>query len=172
MQFDRFYKDVAISLLNENSLPEDVFHYPSVTNEPSMQNMLLRNRQIKPLLNDMVREQILADIENLNSVDMFKPRRVQDFVLVGDILRPFFNVKKDAQIDIVVYYDTRDFPELMHFRLQKALSIINDRYITGTKRKIYYHIRSTPINLKTYSAVYHPYTNKWLKEPESFNINL
>lgn len=167
MRFNAIYR----SVLKEYYLPQDIFHYPDVIDEPATQHLLLRQGKVKPVLNDMVKQQILTDIQGINSVDIFNPRRVQDYVIVGDCLKPYFNAKKNVDIDVVVYYDPRDLHEMLRYRLDRALALVNNRVVAGTKRKIQYHLRHTPIDTSNYSAVYHPYTNNWLKEPD-FNINL
>jgi hypothetical protein len=170
MQFNDTYKHFLNSYLCENKdLPQDVFYYPALTTDPLAQRHLLHKNKIQPVLNDLVRDHILIDIEALNSTDIQNTRRVIDYVLVGDCLKPFFTVKQDAPLDIVVYFDYNECSSILHGRLDKTLQTINGRLIPGTKRKIFYHLRSEPIKLQDYSQVYHPFTSKWLKET---NTNL
>jgi hypothetical protein len=167
MQFDGFYKNILNSLLCENSsLPQDVFFYPTLTSDPRTQRLYILKHRIPPILNDMVREHILVDIEALNSTDIQNTRRVMDYVLVGDCLKPFFTVKENAPLEVVIYFNFDECSDLLHSRLDNTLKNINGRLIPGTKRKIFYHLRNEPINLNNYHEVYHPFTNKWLKEPK------
>jgi len=155
----------------EHSLAPDIFYYPNVTIEPTLQALLLKRDGVKPVLNDMVKRHILADIEAINNVDVSRPRRVEDYVIVGDCLKPFYQSKKDVPIEVVVMYNTNDFSDLMHSRLDHLLSVIQDRLLPGTNRKVHYYIRHTSIDLSKYLAVYHPFTDKWLKEANTYNIN-
>lgn len=172
MRFETLYENTIKSFVLEHSLPQDIFYYPNETADPFTQALLLKKGGIKPILNELIKRHILTDIEALNGIDGNRPRRVEDYVIVGDCLKPFHKVKKDVPVEVVVYYNVDDFSEIMHARLDALLSKINGRYLPGTHRKIFYYIRHTPINLDSYLAVYHPFNGKWLKEPSDFNINL
>ena len=172
MRFNILYEELLKNIILEHSLAPDIFFYPNVTVEPTLQALLLNRKGVKPRLNEMVRRHILADIEALNNVDINVPRRVEDFAVVGDCLRPLQDVDKNVPVEVIINYDTHNLSDLMHSRLMHLHSIIHGRLLPGTQRKVFYYIRSTPIDLNMYNAVYHPFTDVWLKEPASFNINL
>lgn len=172
MQFKYLYEQIMSSLIIEHSLPPDIFYYPNITVEPTLQALLLNKEGIKPALNDMVRRQILADIEAINNVDIGIPGRVDDFMIIGDCLRPLHQAQKNAPVEVVICYNVNNFSDLMHSRLLHLHSIIHGRLLSGTQRKVYYYFRHAPFDLDKYNAAYHPYTNKWIKEPKDFNINL
>lgn len=172
MRFDTFYEDTIKSLVVEHSLPQDIFYYPNVTADPHTQSLLLKKDGIKPILNQLIKRHILSDIEEINNVDINKPRRVEDYVIVGNCLRAFQTTKENVPVEVVVYYNVDNFTDMSHSRLTALLSRINGRYLPGSRRKIFYYLRHTPIELNDYPAVYHPFMEKWLKEPSTFNINL
>lgn len=172
MRFETLYEHTLRTFVIEHTLPQDIFYYPNETADPFTQALLIRKNGVKPLLNELVKRHILTDMEDLNGVDGSHPRRVDDYVIVGDCLKPLHKVKENVPVEVVVYYNVRDFSEIMHARLDALLSKINGRYLPGTRRKIYYYVRHNPINLDNYLAVYHPFKNTWLKEPSDFNINL
>ena len=166
MQFEEVYNCFLKSILCENmNLPQDVFYYPALTSDPHVQRLYIQKHKLLPVLNDLVRDHILVDIESLNCTDIQNTRRVMDYVMVGDCLKPFFTIKENAPIDIVVYYNFDESSDMLHARLDKTLKNINGRLIPGTRRKVFYHIRNEPIHLENYTQVYHPFTNKWIKGP-------
>ena len=165
MRFEQLHSKIINSFLSESSLASDLFYYPSVSEEPALQSLLLRQGGVKPLLNDMVKRQIVSDLEGLNSIDLHRPGRVHDYVIVGDCLKPYHTVRKNSPVEVVVWYDLSDVNEMLHGRISKALSIINGRMLAGSQRKVFYYLKPTPIDKDDYSSIYHPSTNSWVKEP-------
>ena len=152
--FEKEFKDSYIKYhtnpIPENYLDPRVFYVPA--------------GQTDPILQDEVAQQIFRDIDTINTSDsMYNKTRVKDYIVVGPILEK--NSSDKCDIKVVVQIDTTNLDDMLKERLLNTIKGINDRLAPGTVHPLIYIPTIRDFDEEAYTAIYHPYTQKWLKKP-------
>jgi hypothetical protein len=117
-----------------------------------------------PVLQPSIKSQILLDIDRINSAEREGiKKRVWDYFMVGPALNE--NSSKNSSINIVVQIDQTNLDDMLKERILQTIKDINGKLATGSLHPIYYIPTIRNFNKDSYSAVYHPYTEKWIKKP-------
>jgi len=121
-----------------------------------------------PVMNDLVRMQIIRDIQTINQQENeFNQTRVFDYVVFGPILKPGSSDK--CLIQVLVQLNTNNLTDILKERILQHVKKLNKQTALGTSHPLQYILTIRPINFEHYQAVFHPYTNKWLKRPNEIN---
>lgn len=117
-----------------------------------------------PVLQPEIKSQILQDIDRINSAEQaFVKRRVWDYFMVGPALQE--NSSDKCSINIIVQINKTNLDDFLKERILQTIKDINGRLATGTTHPIYYIPTIREVNKENYTAIYHPYTEKWIKKP-------
>ena len=127
-----------------------------------------------PILQPEIKQQILRDIEIINSAESeFNRTRVEDYIIVGNILSE--NSSERCPINVLVKISKANLTDVLKERILQTIKNINDRLATGTTHPIVYQPTIREFNLEDLTAAYHPYIEKWIKKPrflgESTDLN-
>jgi hypothetical protein len=118
----------------------------------------------EPILQPEIKAQIIYDIDRINSAEQqFVKTRVWDYFLVGPILKEGSSEK--APINIIVQINTTNLSDLLKEHILNTIKQINGRLATGSLHPIYYIPTVRKFDPQDHLAVYHPYTDKWIKKP-------
>jgi hypothetical protein len=164
--FENTYKDSYLKFHTNpvvpNSLDPRVFYFPSEGGDPT--------------IHPSVKNQILTDIAKINTAEGdYGMTRISDYILVGPVLEQGSSDK--CPIIIKVKINTANLDDMLKERILNMIKEINGEfrsesgsykdgtYVTGTQHKIYYIPTVRDFNYNEYNAVYHPYTDKWIKKP-------
>lgn len=133
-----------------NSLDPRVWYFP-----PAGQD---------PVLLPGIKSQIIRNIDNINdSEQQFAKTRVWDYFLVGPVVKE--GSSERCSINIVVQINTTNLTDMLKERILNTIKDLNGRLATGTLHPIHYVPTVRKFNPDDYYAVYHPYTEKWIKKP-------
>jgi hypothetical protein len=117
-----------------------------------------------PVLQPEIKTQIFQDIDRINSAEQaFVKKRVWDYFMVGPALQE--NSSDKCSINIVVQIDKTNLDDALKERILQTIKSINGRLATGTTHPLYYIPTIREIDKEKYAAIYHPYTEKWIKKP-------
>lgn len=117
-----------------------------------------------PRLQPEVRTQILIDIEKINQAEGEGiQKRVWDYFIVGPVLQE--NTSDKCSINILVLINKTNLDDILKERILQTIKNINGRLATGTLHPIYYIPTIRDLDQERYTAIYHPYTEKWVKKP-------
>lgn len=117
-----------------------------------------------PILQPQVKAQILYDIDKINSAEQQGVlKRVWDYFLVGPSLQE--NSSEKSSINILVQINKTNLDDMLKERILQTIKAINGHLAVGSLHPIYYIPTIREIDKEKYSAIYHPYTEKWLKKP-------
>lgn len=116
-----------------------------------------------PKLQPEVKTQILNDIEQINSIGLEGNKRVWDYFMVGPALDE--NSSPRCSINIVVQISTANLSDMLKEHILNKIKEINGRLATGTLHPIHYIPTIRKFDKDKYDAVYHPFTEKWIKKP-------
>jgi hypothetical protein len=117
-----------------------------------------------PILQPEIKAQILLDIERFNSAEqMGAIKRVWDYFLVGPVLQE--NSSERSSINVLVQINKTNLDDMLKERILQTIKDINGRLATGSLHPIYYIPTIRELDKEKYSAIYHPYTEKWIKKP-------
>lgn len=127
-----------------------------------------------PKLQPEVKTQILNDINQINSVEQEGAKRVWDYFMVGPALDEKSSPR--CSINIVVQINTANLSDMLKELILNRIKDINGRLATGSLHPIHYIPTIREFNKDRYDAVYHPFTEKWIKKPRflgesSFNLD-
>jgi hypothetical protein len=75
------------------------------------------------------------------------------------------NSSEKCSINILVQIDKTNLDDMLKERLLQTIKDINGKLATGTLHPIYYIPTIRDLDQERYSAIYHPYTEKWIKKP-------
>lgn len=110
-----------------------------------------------------VKLQIINDIDFINAAEAeYNRTRVEDFFVYGPILKPGSSDK--CTINVLVKISTTNLTDVLKERILNAIKTVSGRLATGTVHPIVYVPTIREIDLDSYDAVYHPYTEKWIKK--------
>jgi len=117
-----------------------------------------------PKLQPEVKTQILGDIERINSSEGEGiKKRVWDYFIVGPVVEESSSEK--CSINILVLINKTNLDDMLKERILQTIKDINGRLATGTLHPIYYIPTVRDLDQERYKAIYHPYTEKWVKKP-------
>ena len=145
-----------------NSLDPRVFYFPPEGGDPT--------------IHPTVKNQILTDIARINTAEGdYGMTRIADYILVGPVLEQSSSDK--CSLIIKLKLSTANLDDMLKERILNMIKEINGEevgksgttnggtYVTGTQHKIYYIPTVRDFDYNEYDAVYHPYTDKWIKKP-------
>lgn len=117
-----------------------------------------------PKLQPQVRAQILNDIEKINRAegDGVK-KRVWDYFIVGPVLDE--NSSEKCSINILVLINKTNLDDALKERILQNIKQLNGQLASGSLHPIYYIPTIRDLDQERYQAIYHPYTEKWVKKP-------
>lgn len=117
-----------------------------------------------PKLQPEVKSQILNNIDSINSVEQEGTRvRVWDYFIVGPVLRE--KSSERCTINIIVQINPTNLSDMLKENILNRIKDINGKLATGTLHPIHYIPTIRNFNKDQYEAVYHPFTEKWIKKP-------
>jgi hypothetical protein len=117
-----------------------------------------------PKLLPGIKAQILRNIDQINDAEQqYVKTRVWDYFLVGPIVKE--GSSKKCSINVIVQINTTNLEDLLKERILNTIKELNGKLAVGTLHPIYYIPTIRKINIDQYNAVYHPYTEQWLKKP-------
>lgn len=117
-----------------------------------------------PKLQPQVKSQILNNIDQINSVEQEGvQKRVWDYFMVGPALSEESSDK--CSINIVVQINTANLSDMLKEHILNRIKDINGKLATGSLHPIYYIPTVRKFDKDRYDAVYHPFTEKWIKKP-------
>jgi hypothetical protein len=157
--FEKVYQDNLDQLKNRPPIP-------NYSLDPNVFEFL-RNGE-DPVLNDLVRMQIIRDIQTINQQENeYNTTRVFDYFIFGPILK--LNSSDKCPLQVLVQLNTNNLSDILKERILQQTKKLNRQTAPGTTHPLQYIPTIRPINLDHYPAVFHPYTNKWLKKPVNTN---
>jgi hypothetical protein len=117
-----------------------------------------------PKLQPEVKTQIFQDIERINLAEGEGIRkRVWDYFIIGPVLEKDSSEK--CSINVLVQINKTNLDDMLKERILQAIKQINGRLATGTLHPIYYIPTIRDLDKDRYPAIYHPFTEKWIKKP-------
>jgi hypothetical protein len=117
-----------------------------------------------PILLPQIKTQIFQDIDRINAAEQaFVKRRVWDYFIVGPVLQE--NSSERCSINVLVQINKTNLDDPLKERILQTIKDINGKLATGTTHPLYYIPTIREIDKEGYSAIYHPYTEKWIKKP-------
>jgi hypothetical protein len=117
-----------------------------------------------PKLQPEVKAQILFDIDRINSAEGENvKKRVWDYFIVGPVVEE--NSSERCSINILVQIDKTNLDDMLKERILQTIKQINGRLATGTLHPIHYIPTIRDLDKDRYKAIYHPFTEKWIKKP-------
>jgi len=117
-----------------------------------------------PILLPQIKTQIFQDIDRINSAEQeFAKKRVWDYFIVGPVLQE--NSSERSSINVLVQINKTNLDDSLKERILQTIKNISGKLATGSLHPIYYIPTIREIDKDRYSAIYHPYTQKWIKKP-------
>ena len=117
-----------------------------------------------PKLQPEVKSQILFDIDRINSAEgEYIKKRVWDYFIVGPVLDE--NSSEKCSLNVLVQINKTNLDDMLKERILQTIKQINGRLATGTLHPIYYIPTIRDLDKERYPAIYHPFTEKWIKKP-------
>jgi hypothetical protein len=117
-----------------------------------------------PRLQPEVKTQILNDIDKINSAEQeYARKRVWDYFMVGPALDK--NSSEKCSINVLVLINKTNLDDMLKERILQTIKELNGRLATGSLHPIYYIPTIRDLDKERYTAIYHPYTEKWIKKP-------
>lgn len=117
-----------------------------------------------PKLQPGIKTQILNNIEQINSIeDEGSKKRVWDYFMVGPALKE--NSSEKSSINIIVQINTANLSDMLKEHILNVIKDMNGKLAVGSLHPIYYIPTIREFNKDSYDAVYHPFTEKWIKKP-------
>ena len=117
-----------------------------------------------PKLQPEVKTQILLDIDRINGAEGEGARkRVWDYFIVGPVVEE--NSSEKCSINVLVLINKTNLDDMLKERILQIMKEINGRLATGTLHPIHYIPTIRDLDQERYKAIYHPYTEKWVKKP-------
>jgi hypothetical protein len=117
-----------------------------------------------PKLQPAVKTQILNDIDKINSAEQEGvKKRVWDYFIVGPVLKKGSSNK--CSINVIVQINPTNLSDMLKEVILNRIKDINGRLATGTLHPIHYIPTIRNLDKDRYDAVYHPFTEKWIKKP-------
>ena len=149
-EFNKAYLKYHTNPVAPNSLDPRVWYFMPQGGDPKLQ--------------PQVKTQILSDIERINSSEKEGiKKRVWDYFIVGPVLNE--NSSDKCSINIIVQLDKTNLDDFLKERILQTIKEINGKLAVGTLHPIHYIPTIRSLDKERYSAIYHPYTEAWVKKP-------
>ena len=149
-EFEKAYLKYHANPVAPNSLDPRVWYFLPQGGDPKLQ--------------PEVKTQIINDIEKINSSEREGiKKRVWDYFIVGPVLEE--NSSEKCSINIIVQIDKTNLDDPLKERILQTIKEINGRLAVGTVHPIHYVPTIRDIDKDRYKAIYHPFTEKWIKKP-------
>lgn len=117
-----------------------------------------------PKLQPEIKSQILNNIDQINSAEQEGiKKRVWDYFMVGPTLSEKSSEK--SSINIIVQINPTNLSDMLKEHILNKIKDINGKLATGSLHPIFYIPTIRKFEAEKYDAVYHPYTEKWIKKP-------
>lgn len=149
-EFEKAYLPYHTNPTAPNSLDPRVWYFQPQGGDPKLQ--------------PQVKTQILQDIDRINSAekDGIK-RRVWDYFIVGPVLDE--DTSEKCSINILVQIDKTNLDDMLKERILQTIKEINGKLAVGSLHPIHYIPTIRDLDKERYPAIYHPFTEKWIKKP-------
>jgi len=122
---------------------------------------------LKPILSPKIKVQIMEDITKIQQL-----LTVNQFYIIGSILTRNYSPRSDIDVNIEIFGEDLD-DDLVYGRTLTVLKEMNGRLANGTTHPInYYIIKAGKFDLTRTEGAYDVESEKWLKEPKFFSINI
>jgi hypothetical protein len=149
-EFDKAYLKYHTNPIAPNSLDPRVWYFLPQGGDPKLQ--------------PEVKTQILQDIDRINSSEQeFAKKRVWDYFIIGPVLDEISSEK--CSLNVLVQINKTNLDDILKERILQTIKQINGRLATGTLHPIYYIPTIRDLDKERYPAIYHPFTEKWIKKP-------
>ena len=149
-EFDKAYLPYHTDPVSPNSLDPRVWYFLPGGGDPKLQ--------------PGVKTQILQDIDRINSAEQeYARKRVWDYFIVGPVLEE--NSSEKCSINILVLINKTNLDDMLKERILQTIKELNGRLATGTQHPIHYIPTIRDLDQERYPAIYHPFTEKWVKKP-------
>jgi hypothetical protein len=149
-EFNKAYLPYHTNPISPNSLDPRVWYFLPQGGDPKLQ--------------PEIKTQILNDIERINSAEGEGiKKRVWDYFIIGPVLEE--NSSNKCSVNILVQINKTNLDDMLKERILQTIKQINGRLATGTTHPIYYIPTIRDLEKDRYPAIYHPYTEKWIKKP-------
>jgi len=149
-ELDKAYLKYHTNPISPNSLDPRVWYFLPQGGDPKLQ--------------PEVKTQILQDIERINQAEHEGiKKRVWDYFIVGPVLDEHSSEK--CSLNVLVQINKTNLDDMLKERILQTIKQINGRLATGTLHPIYYIPTIRDLNKEQYPAIYHPFTEKWIKKP-------
>jgi hypothetical protein len=149
-EFEKAYLPYHTNPIAPNSLDPRVWYFLPQGGDPKLQ--------------PEVKTQIIGDIERINFAEREGIRkRVWDYFIVGPVLQEDSSDK--CSINVLVLIDKTNLEDMIKERILQTIKDMNGKLATGTLHPIYYIPTIRNLDQERYSAIYHPYTENWVKKP-------
>lgn len=132
-----------------NSLDPRVWYFQPGVNDPRLQ--------------PGIKTQILNDIDKINRLEQEGMKRVWDYFMVGPALAE--NSSDKCSINIIVQLNKTNLSDILKEQILNTIKEMNGRIATGSLHPIHYIPTIREFDKEIYDAVYHPFTEKWIKKP-------
>jgi hypothetical protein len=117
-----------------------------------------------PKLQPEVKAQILFDIDRINEAEgEGVKKRVWDYFIIGPVLEE--NSSEKCSINVLVLINKTNLDDMLKERILQTIKQLNGRLATGTQHPIHYIPTIRDLDQERYPAIYHPFTEKWVKKP-------
>jgi hypothetical protein len=149
-EFDKAYLPYHTDPISPNSLDPRVWNFNTQGGDPRLQ--------------PSIKAQILQDIDRINSAEQeFTRKRVWDYFIVGPVLEE--NSSEKCSINVLVLINKTNLDDMLKERILQTIKELNGRLATGTQHPIHYIPTIRDLDQERYLAIYHPFTEKWVKKP-------
>jgi hypothetical protein len=149
-EFDKAYLPYHTDPISPNSLDPRVWNFNTQGGDPRLQ--------------PGIKAQILQDIDRINSAEQeFTRKRVWDYFIVGPVLEE--NSSEKCSINVLVLINKTNLDDMLKERILQTIKELNGRLATGTQHPIHYIPTIRDLDQERYPAIYHPFTEKWVKKP-------
>jgi len=156
-EFDKAYLPYHTDPVSPNSLDPRVWYFLPGGGDPKLQ--------------PGIKTQILQDIDRINSAEQeYARKRVWDYFIVGPVLEE--NSSEKCSINILVLINKTNLDDMLKERILQTIKELNGKLATGTQHPIHYIPTIRDLDQERYPAVYHPFTEKWVKKPRFLGENL
>ena len=149
-EFQKAYLPYHTNPIGPNSLDPRVWYFLPNGGDPKLQ--------------PEVKAQILFDIDRINGAEgEGTGKRVWDYFIVGPVLEE--NSSEKCSLNVLVQINKTNLDDMLKERVLQTIKQINGRLATGTLHPLYYIPTIRDLDKERYPAIYHPFTEKWIKKP-------
>jgi hypothetical protein len=149
-EFQKAYLPYHTNPISPNSLDPRVWYFLPNGGDPKLQ--------------PEVKAQILFDIDRINGAEgEGVGKRVWDYFIVGPVLEE--NSSEKCSLNVLLQINKTNLDDILKERILQTIKQINGRLATGTLHPLYYIPTIRDLDKERYPAIYHPFTEKWIKKP-------